>query len=95
MQPINFDLAPVSGCHRERPQSPCSGFLDEVGKRRFFQVDRSFGQRTTTDSYGSMAGLRELHLDAVDLPVELKCHTADCATSGYLQWLTKVGFRPQ
>jgi hypothetical protein len=44
---------------------------------------------------GSMAGLRELHLDAVDLPVELKCHTADCATSGYLQWLTKVGFRPQ
>jgi hypothetical protein len=32
---------------------------------------------TAEVSSGSTAGLRELNLDAVDLLVELACHTAD------------------
>jgi len=47
------------------------------GERPPSKVDRSLGRKCSTDAFGSTADPRELDLDAVDLPVELACQTAD------------------
>jgi hypothetical protein len=43
------------------------------GERRLRGVE----SRNADFAFGSTAGLHQLNLDAVDLPVELTCHTAD------------------